>query len=123
MLDGASGLLIYLFLKLTGYTVWSYVGLRWFDPKRSSFAYGALARGIGRLVLGWITGLLVAPFALIAAGTNHIPLFYFTALAVVRWFEWGVIQFSIPQSSPNVFWTGGSPRGRLWRILGILVSY
>jgi hypothetical protein len=36
MLEGVSGLLTYLFLKLTGYTVWSYVGLFWFDPNGGS---------------------------------------------------------------------------------------
>ncbi len=125
MLEGVWGLFIYVFLKLSGYTLWSYVGLRWFDPKRTNFASGALGRGVGRLVLGWITGVLVAPFALMAVGTNQVPLFYFTALAVVRWLEWGVIQLSIPHPENNVsvILSGGSRRGRLWRIVGILVSY
>jgi len=125
MFEGVPGLFTYLLLKLTGYTLWSYVGLRWFDPKRSSALSGALGRGVGRLVIGWITGILVAPFALMAAGTDHIPLFYFTALAVVRWFEWGVIQCSIPSVDNGVglFLHGGSQRGREWRIIGILVSY
>jgi len=125
MFEGVPGLFTYLLLKLTGYTLWSYVRLRWFDPKRSSAISGALVRGAGRLVLGWITGILVAPFALMAAGTNHIPLFYFTALAIVRWFEWGVIQCSIPfpENAVRVFVHGGSQRGRVWRIIGILVSY
>jgi len=35
---------------------------------------------VGRLVLGWITGVLVAPLALMVVGTNQVPLFYFTAL-------------------------------------------
>ena len=76
-------------------------------------------------MLGWITGVLVAPFALMAVGTNQVPLFYFTALAVVRWLEWGVIQLSIPHPENNVsvILSGGSRRGRLWRIVGILVSY
>jgi hypothetical protein len=53
------------------------------------------------------------------------PLFYFTALAIVRWFEWGVIQCSIPfpENAVHVFVHGGSQRGRVWRIIGILVSY
>jgi hypothetical protein len=125
MLEGVPGLLTYLFLKMVGYTLWSYVGLRWFDPKRSSFASGAVGRGVGRVVVGWITGIMVAPFALVAIGTNHLPLFYFTALVVVRWFEWGVIQFSIPspESGAGVFLHGASQRGREWRIIGILVSY
>jgi len=125
MLEGVSGLLIYLSLKLAGYTVWSYVGLRCFDPKRTNLAFRALGRGLGRLVLGWMSGVFVAPFALMAVGTNHLPLFYFTALAAVRWFEWGVIQLSIPfpENGVSVFFNGGSQRGRLWRIAGILVSY
>jgi len=125
MLEGVSGLLIYLSLKLTGYTVWSYVGLRCFDPKRTNLAFRALGRGLGRLVLGWMSGVFVAPFALMAVGANHLPLFYFTALAAVRWFEWGVIQLSIPfpENGVSVFFNGGSQPGRLWRIAGILVSY
>jgi hypothetical protein len=125
MFEGTAGLFTYLLLKLTGYTLWSYVGLRWFDPKRSSVAAASFARGVGRLVIGWVTGILFAPFALMAVGTNHIPLFYFTALAIVRWFEWGVIQLSIPtpENAVSVFVHGGSQRGRMWRFIGILVSY
>ena len=124
MLEGVSGLLTYLLLKLAGYTLWSYVGLRWFDPKRPNLALGAFARGVGRLVIGWVTGLLVAPFALIALGSNHVSLFYFTALALVRWFEWGLIHISMPSADgASVFLHGGSPQGRVWRVVGILVSY
>src|SRR5262245_43294611 len=125
MLEGVSGLLTYLFLKLTGYTIWSYIGLCWFDPKRPNLAFGAFGRGVGRLVLGWITGAFAAPFALMAVGTNNIPLLYFAALAAVRWLEWGVIQFSIPspKNGVSIFLNGGSQRGRLWRFGGILVSY
>jgi hypothetical protein len=69
--------------------------------------------------------LLVAPFALAVSGTNHIPLFYFTVLAVVRWFEWGILQYSFPSSPVGgaSFFTAGSGRWRLWRLVGILVSY
>jgi hypothetical protein len=125
VLDGLPGLFTYLLLKLTGYTLCSYLGLRWFDPKRSSVVAGALGRGVGRLVIGWITGIMVGPFALVAVGTDHLPLFYFTALAVVRWFEWGIIQLSIPpaQNAASILFTGGSARGRAWRLIGILVSY
>jgi hypothetical protein len=125
MFEGLPGLFTYVLLKLIGYTLWSYVGLRWFDPKRSSFSTGALARGVGRLLIGWLTGIFVGPFALIAVGTNHLPLFYFTALAIVRWFEWGVIELSIPsaKTGANIFIAGGSHRGRAWRLIGILVSY
>src|SRR5262249_1052171 len=125
MLEGINGLLIYLSLKLGGYTLWSYVGLRWLEPKHPNVLSAAIARGAGRLVLGWVTGILVAPFALAAFGTNHVAMFYFTALALVRWFEWGVIQYSIstPQSGLRMFLDGGSSQGRLWRFSGILVSY
>ena len=124
MLEGFTGLFTYVFLKLTGYTLCSYLGLRWLDPKRTSFGGGALGRGVGRLLIGWLTGIFVGPFALMAAGTDHLPLFYFTALAVVRWFEWGVIHFSIPgQDAAGTFLHSGSQRGRAWRLIGILVSY
>ena len=93
MLEGFPGLITYLFLKSVGYTVvWSYVGLRWFDIEHSSFLFGAVSRGVARVVIGWVTGILVAPLVLVAVGTNHIPAFYFTVLVVIRWFEWGVIQ-------------------------------
>jgi len=125
VLEGFPGLAIYLFLKLAGYTAWSALALRWFDPQLRNVVPGALGRGLMRLVLGWVTGILVAPLALVAVGTNKIPLFYFTLLVVVRWFEWGVIQCTIksPESGLSTFLGGASWRGRVWRIGGIAVSY
>ena len=125
ILEGIPGLVSYVLLKLILYSFWSYVGLRWFDPQQSYPMAGALSRGVGRLVLGWATGIVVGPLVLAAAARHQAALFYFTILVAVRWFEWGVIQHSIPtsQSGTNVFLTGGSPRGRLWRAMGILVSY
>jgi hypothetical protein len=74
-----SGLTTYLFLKFGGYTVWSYVGLRWFDIRHSSLS-AAVGRGMARIVIGWFTGVLVAPVTLVPVGTNHISAFCFTAL-------------------------------------------
>jgi hypothetical protein len=124
MLDGVSGLVIYLCLKFAGYTCWSYVGLRWFGPQPPRVS-GALMRGVARLMIGWVTGVIVGPFVLLTAGTNHLSLFYFTGLAFVRWFEWGIIHFSFStaDSEKNIWLAGGSPRGRLWRFVGILISY
>lgn len=125
LLEGIPGLISYVLLKLILYSYWSYVGLRWLDPQQPYPMAGALSRGVGRLVLGWATGIVVGPLVLAAAGRHQAGLFYFTILAVVRWFEWGVIQHSIPSAEDhsNVFLAGGSPRGRLWRGVGILVSY
>jgi hypothetical protein len=44
---------------------------------------------------------------------------------VVRWFEWGLIQFSIRSSENDmgILLHGATQRGREWRIIGIVVSY
>jgi hypothetical protein len=115
---------IYLALKLAGYLIWSYVGVRWLGNVRRPLV-AALLLGPARLLLGWGAGLMVAPFAIMAVGTDHVPLFYFTALAAVRWFEWGIIQMFIPSDQRSLadFITGGDRNGRLWRLGGIGVSY
>jgi hypothetical protein len=125
MFEGIPGLVSYVLLKLGGYSAWSHLGLRWFDPKRRSDVLGALGRGVARLALGWLTGILVAPLALVAAGTGHVPLFYFTALAGVRWLEWGLLQLSFPVPAKGLATLvhGGTRRARVWRLGGILVSY
>jgi hypothetical protein len=124
LLEGGSGLAIYLGLKLGGYLLWSFAGMRWLAPENPKPIKAAIGLGFGRLVLGWIVGILVAPFALAATKGEHLPVFYFTALAVVRWFEWGVIQSLIPgREQRPVFLSGGSGQGRAWRLGGILVSY
>jgi hypothetical protein len=123
-LEGGLGLAVYLVLKLGGYAVWSYVGVRWLGRSTKPVLV-ALMLGVARLVMGWMTGLVVAPVALVAVSTDHVPVFYFTALVVVRWFEWGAIQVLIPgRLGPGVgFLTGGSRRGRIWRAVGVGVSY
>ena len=124
MLEGISGLVTYLALKLFGYTFWCYVGVRCFDPG-PGIASKAVLRGLARLVLGWLTGILVAPLAVVAVSADRVPLFYFSALAIVRWFEWGVIQYSFPAnaSGAGILLHGGSAGGRLWRLSGIAISY
>lgn len=125
LLEGGSGVAIYLSLKLGGYLLWSYVGVLWLGRDVRKPLWAALGLGVGRLVLGWVTGVAVGPFVLVAAGLGQLPVFYFTGLAVVRWLEWGVIHSLIPGSggmSAN-FLTGGSTQGRAWRAVGILVSY
>src|SRR6185503_17723893 len=85
----------------------------------------AAGLGVLRLFIGWIAGLAVAPFVVVA-GTDRIPLVYFTVLAVVRWFEWGVIALALPQPATGDrarFFTGGSRRQVLWRLGGMAVSY
>ena len=98
LLEGGSGLAIYLGLKLAGYLIWSYVGVRWLSPETTKPLKTGIALGFGRLFLGWLAGLMVSPLVLVAAGTNQLPLFYFTGLVLVRWFEWGVIQSLIPRT-------------------------
>jgi len=125
MLEGGSGLAIYLGLKLGGYLLWSLVGVAWLgrDVRRPLVLASGL--GLGRLVLGWIVGLAVAPFVLAAAGLDRLPVFYFTGLALVRWLEWGVVHLLIPGSGAGWarFLTGENTQGRLWRGAGILISY
>ena len=123
-LEGGLGLAVYLVLKLGGYVAWSYVGVRWLG-RTTKLVMVALLLGVARLVIGWITGLVVAPVALVAVSTGHVPVFYFTALVVVRWFEWGAIQLLIPgRPGPGVgFVTGGSRQGRIWGAVGVGVSY
>jgi len=62
---------------------------------------------------------------LVAAGLEQLPAFYFTGLAVVRWLEWGVIHCMIPGAGGMSagFLTGGTAPGRVWRVVGVLVSY
>jgi len=124
MFEDATGLLLYIALKLTGYSIWSYVGLRWLgDPSRATLT-GALARGVGRLLIGWGTGIVVAPFAIAAVGSGHVTMFYVTALPVVRWFEWAIIHATVAASMTGTrFLDGLNSRGRLWRLGGIAVSY
>jgi hypothetical protein len=125
LLEGMSGLVTYLSLKLGGYLLWSYVGVRWLSRDGRKSLSVAVGLGIGRLILGWGTGLAVAPFVLVAAGLEQLPVFYFTGLAMVRWLEWGVIHCLIPGGGGMSagFLTGGSARGRVWRVVGVLVSY
>lgn len=124
MLEGGTGLAIYLALKFGGYVAWSAAGARWLEGHPRPFAAG-LALGAVRLGIGWATGLLVAPFAIAAVASSHVPFFYFTVLLVVRWFEWAAIELLIP-GHPRTAWTlvaGASPRSRLWRAGGVVVSY
>ena len=125
MFEGILGLVTYVLLKLGGYSTWSYVGLCWLATSRRNAVLGTLGRGIARLFLGWMTGILVAPMAIVAAGSDQLPLFYFTALVLVRWLEWGVLQLSFPISDKGLgtVFHGGTPRGRAWRLGGIVVSY
>jgi hypothetical protein len=123
-LEGPAGLVIYLVLKSGGYTLWSYLGVRWLSAARPA---GGRAVGLGllRLLIGWVAGLVVAPFVVVG-GTDRIPLIYFTVLAVVRWFEWGVIALVLPAApggSRAGFVLGGSRRQVAWRLGGIAVSY
>ncbi len=124
-LEGGTGLAVYLSLKLLGYLLWSWAGVKLLGHTGRPARTAALL-GLGRLVIGWVTGLVVAPLAIVAVTTDRVPTFYFTALVVVRWFEWGVIQVLIPgghESSLGGFITGASGRGRLWRAAGVVVSY
>ncbi len=124
LLEGTSGLVTYLALKLGGYLAVCYVGVTWLGRGQGRPLPRAVGLGLGRLVLGWITGLTIAPLVLVAAGLEHLPLFYFTGLVLVRWLEWGVIQALIPGAGgASAFLTGGSAHGRGWRVLGVLVSY
>jgi len=124
MLEGGSGLAVYLVLKLGGYVAWSWLGVRWLGRSPRPFA-AALALGIARLGIGWLTGLLVAPLAIAAVASDQVPLFYFTALVIVRWLEWGAIEMLLPGHARSglTFVAGASGRSRLWRLGGIAVSY
>jgi hypothetical protein len=123
MLEGGTGFAVYLALKLGGYAAWSVAGARWFSSRRRSVAAG-LALGALRLVIGWGTGLLVAPLAIAALQADRVPTFYFTALALVRWFEWGAIDVLLAEPRTfGAFSAGSTGRRRLWRLGGIFVSY
>ena len=124
-LEGGTGLAVYLSLKLGGYLVWSWAGVKLLGRTRRPVRMAALL-GLVRLVIGWVTGLAVAPLAIVAVTTDRVPTFYFTAVAIVRWFEWGAIQVLIPggqERKLRVFFTSASGRGCLWRVAGIVVSY
>ena len=123
-LQGTSGLIVYLILKLGGYLLWSYVGVLWLGSGGTKPLLTAVGLGLGRLALGWGTGVVVASFV-VRGGLEKLPAFYFTGLALVRWLEWGVIQCFIPGGGGMSvgFLTGGSARGRVWRLVGVLVSY
>jgi hypothetical protein len=122
MTEGVTGLLVYIALKLFGYSGWSWAGLAWLG--NGGRVGGAFTRGVGRLLIGWATGLAVAPLAFVAAGTGHVTLFYVLALPVVRWLEWGIIQVTLgPDRQGAAFVHGLSTRGRLWRAGGVVVSY
>ncbi len=125
LLEGTPGLITYLALKLGGYLLWSYVGVKWLGRDARKPLSTAVGLGVGRLMLGWGTGIAVAPFALVAVGLDQLPAFYFTGLAVVRWLEWGVIHCMIPGAGGMSagFLTGGTAHGRVWRVVGVLVSY
>jgi hypothetical protein len=124
MLEGGTGLAIYLALKLGGYVAWSAVGARWLGPSQRPLATAA-ALGVLRLAIGWMSGLLVAPLAIAAVQADRVPVFYFTALVLVRWFEWGLIGMLMPRQprTAATFAAGASTRGRFWRLGGIAVSY
>src|SRR6266540_1029705 len=102
LLEGTPGLITYLALKLGGYLLWSYVGVKWLGRDARKPLSAAVGLGVGRLMLGWGTGL-----------------------AVARWLEWGVIHCMIPGGGgvSAGFLTGGSAHGRVWRVVGVLVSY
>ena len=124
-LQGLAGLLSYVGLKLVGYSVWGYVGVQWLSPGYPTPVRRALALGVLRLLLGWLTGMLVGPFVLVT-GTRGISVFYFSGLAIVRFLEWAVIGALLPPSGASAtdrgFLGGGGP-GLVWRVGGILVSY
>jgi len=123
--DGPTGALSYVALKLVGYGVWGYVGLRWLSPGYPTPVRKALVLGALRLVLGWVTGILVGPFVLVT-GTRGISVFYFSGLAIVRFVEWSIIGALLPPSGASATdrgFLGGGGRGLLWRVGGIIVSY
>jgi hypothetical protein len=124
LLEDGSGLLVYIGLKLGGYLLWTYLGVVWLGRDVDRPLLVASALGVGRLVIGWLAGLFVAPLVLGVAGLDRLPVFYFTGLVLVRWLEWGVIHCLIPGNGRvSLVLTGGSTRGRVWRGLGVLVSY
>ena len=125
LLEGTSGLVIYLGLKLGGYLCWGYAGVRWLGRGSRRPVALAVELGVARLVLGWATGIVVAPAVIVAVRLDQVPLFYFTGFPLVRWFEWAVIQQLIPGAGGGAaaFVTGGSAAGRIWRAIGVVVSY
>jgi hypothetical protein len=124
LLEGGSGLAIYIGLKLTLYTAWSYGGMRHLRPKRPPGWLDALRWGVVRLGIGWVTGILVAPLVVGAVATGHLPLFYATGLVVVRWLEWGLLEVMIaPELGGRSILLGSSRSGRVWRVGAVLASY
>lgn len=124
LFDGATGLFLYLSLKAILYLSWSYAGVRWLAPHLDRPVPRALALGVARLVVGWFAGAALVPFVLVAGGMGKLPLFYFTGLALVRWLEWGLVQWFISERPVALdLLTAGTPSGRRWRSVGVLVSY
>jgi hypothetical protein len=124
-LEGTTGLAVYLSLKLSGYLLWSYVAVKWLSPAARRPLFAGAILGTARMVLGWLVGIAVTPLVLAAGTRGQLPLFYFTGLGLIRWLEWGVIQSLIPGAGQGsrAFLTGASLSGRVWRGLGVLVSY
>ncbi len=114
----------YIVLKAALYISWSYVGVRWLSPDARGPVVRGIALGAGRIAIGWVVGAAITPLVLVAGALGQLSLFYFTGLALVRWLEWGGIQLFIPRSRlPADLLTAGDGPGRLWRSIGVVLSY
>jgi hypothetical protein len=125
MLQGATGLSVYLTLKLLAYICWCYRGVRWLSPAADRPLRRGLALGVGRFALGWGVGASMIPFVLVTSAMGRLSLFYFTGLVAVRWLEWGIVQSFVPGNGYRTmdFLTAVNARGRTWRAIGVLLSY
>jgi len=123
------GAILYIGIKYAAYTLWCLLGLRLFQPSRSSRVAIAMGFGVLRLLMGLCFGVGIWLIAsLVYTALSHAPfssvLTYLLAYIPIRWVEWSIMLVLISAScrSPSGFFLGCAKSDRLWRAGGIILS-
>jgi hypothetical protein len=122
------GFVNYVLLKLILYSFWCTVGIWMFRNATGNELWGGIKFGAFRTGIGIITGV---SFTLIAH-TFDSPAYNNESLMRViliptRWMEWSIIAVILQKlkffDSLRDFFLGKNLKDRLWRVLGIVVSF
>jgi len=123
------GAILYFGIKFVAYALWCLLGLRLFQPSRTSRIAIAIGLGALRSFMGlgfglgiWLVGSLVY------SALSHLPApsvpTYLLVYVPVRWLEWSIMLVIVcpPCRSAAGFFLGLAQGDRLWRVGGIVLS-
>ncbi|MES2207894.1 MAG: hypothetical protein V4525_14005 [Pseudomonadota bacterium] len=113
---------VYPIMKFFGYTLWSAVGLYYFNEKNFSF-WRSIRLGFYRLFLGIIFGFLVYLFITIK-DTNHLVFLVFIIYTPIRIIEWAIVLKKIVgDKANNIFFSQQKIYLLSWIFFGIIISF